>query len=54
MYFKSTLYGAEAAKRAFMRCIAIPSVIDKPLAPALATADLLFKRGMESFQYGKT
>ncbi len=46
-------YGVEAAKRAFMHCIAIPSVTEKPLAPAFATADLLFEDGMKGFNYRK-
>jgi HAD superfamily hydrolase (TIGR01509 family) len=41
--------GVEAALRASMRCIAIPSRIEPPLAPVLEQADLLFPRGMTSF-----
>jgi HAD superfamily hydrolase (TIGR01509 family) len=51
---EDSMYGVEAAKRAFMRCIAIPCVTEKPLAPAFATADLLFKHGMRSFNHRKT
>ncbi|MBN1799223.1 MAG: HAD-IA family hydrolase [Spirochaetales bacterium] len=50
---EDSMYGVEAAKRAFMRCIGIPSVTEKPLAPAFATADLLFKHGMKTFNYRK-
>jgi HAD superfamily hydrolase (TIGR01509 family) len=50
---EDSMYGVEAAKRVFMRCIAIPSVIDKPLAPAFTTADLLFAHGMKAFCHGK-
>ncbi len=41
--------GVEAAKRAFMMCIAIPSIIKKPLHENFLLADLLFENGMESF-----
>ena len=47
-------YGVEAAKRAFMRCIAIPSIIEEPLDDAFYTADVLFKKGMREFNYKKT
>ena len=41
--------GVEAASRARMRCIAVPFFTDPPLAPAYATADLLYAGGMETF-----
>jgi HAD superfamily hydrolase (TIGR01509 family) len=42
-------YGVEAAKRAFMRCVAVPYLIDQPLSDRFAMADLLFEDGMKSF-----
>ena len=42
-------HGVEAAKRAFMRCIAVPSLTDEPLSDRFAMADLLFEGGMTSF-----
>ncbi len=42
--------GVEAAHRAFMRCIAVPYLADPPLPPAFELADLLYPKGMESFQ----
>ncbi|HMA97417.1 MAG TPA: HAD family phosphatase, partial [Polyangiaceae bacterium] len=42
-------YGVEAARRAFMRCIAVPYLHDEPLDEAFGFADLLFARGMEDF-----
>jgi HAD superfamily hydrolase (TIGR01509 family) len=42
-------YGVEAAHRAFMRCIAVPYVHDKPLDDAFLMADLLFETGMNGF-----
>jgi len=42
-------YGVEAASRAFMRCIAVPYLVDDPLPDALRMADLLFERGMSAF-----
>jgi phosphoglycolate phosphatase-like HAD superfamily hydrolase len=42
-------HGVEAAKRAFMRCIAVPYPTDKPLPDRFAMADLLFEEGMSSF-----
>jgi HAD superfamily hydrolase (TIGR01509 family) len=42
-------HGVESAKRAFMRCIAVPSFTEKPLADAFLLADLLFEDGMASF-----
>jgi HAD superfamily hydrolase (TIGR01509 family) len=41
--------GVEAAKRASMRCIAVPYLTDKPLPDTFALADLLFEDGMASF-----
>ena len=41
--------GVESAKRAFMRCIAVPSFVDSPLPDAFLMADLLFEGGMDSF-----
>ena len=42
-------HGVEAAKRAFMRCIAVPYLTDLPLSDRFAMADLLFEGGMQSF-----
>jgi HAD superfamily hydrolase (TIGR01509 family) len=42
-------HGVEAAKRAFMRCIAVPYLTDQPLPDRFAMADLLFEGGMQSF-----
>jgi beta-phosphoglucomutase family hydrolase len=41
--------GVEAAHRAFMRCIAVPTLTEPPLAPAFALAELLFPEGMAGF-----
>jgi len=41
--------GVEAALRASMRCIAIPSRIEPSLPPVFARADLLYRGGMASF-----
>ncbi len=41
--------GVEAARRAFMRCIAVPYLHDKPLDDGFLMADLLFEDGMEAF-----
>ena len=46
---EDTRWGVEAAKRAFMRCIAVPYLIDPPLADAFLMADLLFAGGMAGF-----
>jgi HAD superfamily hydrolase (TIGR01509 family) len=43
-------FGVEAAHRAFMRCIAVPYLTDKPLADAFLLADLLFEDGMATFE----
>jgi HAD superfamily hydrolase (TIGR01509 family) len=42
-------FGVEAARRGFMRCIAVPYLHDKPLDDAFGMADLLFEDGMDSF-----
>ena len=42
-------YGVEAARRAFMRCIAVPYLHEKPLDDAFLMADLLFEDGMDRF-----
>jgi HAD superfamily hydrolase (TIGR01509 family) len=41
--------GVEAARRAFMRCIAVPYLTDPPLPDTFALADLLFAEGMTTF-----
>ncbi len=46
-------YGVEAAKRAFMKCIAIPYLTEKPLDFTFYMADLLFENGMNTFQPDK-
>ncbi|HBD93839.1 MAG: hypothetical protein A2015_11480 [Spirochaetes bacterium GWF1_31_7] len=46
---EDSIYGVEAAKRAFMRCIAVPYLTEKPLADIFYKADLLFEDGMKSF-----
>lgn len=42
-------FGVEAARRAFMRCIAVPYLHEKPLDDAFLMADLLFEDGMDGF-----
>src|SRR2546427_13222036 len=42
-------HGVEAAKRAFMRCIAVPYLTEQPLPGRFGMADLLFDGGMQSF-----
>jgi HAD superfamily hydrolase (TIGR01509 family) len=42
-------HGVEAAKRAFMPCIAIPFLAAPPLDPRFQLADLLFPGGMSTF-----
>jgi beta-phosphoglucomutase-like phosphatase (HAD superfamily) len=49
LVIEDTRYGVEAAKRAFMRCIAVPYLTDPPLADAFLMADLLFPDGMKGF-----
>ncbi len=46
---EDSIYGVEAAKRAFMRCIAVPYLTEKPLDDIFFKADLLFEDGMKSF-----
>jgi HAD superfamily hydrolase (TIGR01509 family) len=41
--------GVEAAHRAFMRCLAVPYLTDKPLPPTFALADRLYADGMDNF-----
>ncbi|HET9596999.1 MAG TPA: HAD-IA family hydrolase [Anaeromyxobacteraceae bacterium] len=41
--------GVEAACRAFMRCIAVPYLLEDPLPDGFLMADLLFERGMSTF-----
>jgi HAD superfamily hydrolase (TIGR01509 family) len=43
-------HGVEAAKRAFMACVAIPFLAAPPLDPRFALADLLFPEGMSAFR----
>jgi len=45
--------GVEAAKRAFMPCIAVPYLSAPPLDPRFAMADLLFPEGMAGFDAGR-
>jgi HAD superfamily hydrolase (TIGR01509 family) len=47
-------FGVEAAARARMRCIAVPSVVEQPPADAFFTADLYFRKGMRVFNHRKT
>lgn len=46
-------FGVEAARRAFMRCIAVPYLHEKPLDDAFLMADLLFEDGMDRFDAGR-
>jgi beta-phosphoglucomutase-like phosphatase (HAD superfamily)/predicted enzyme related to lactoylglutathione lyase len=46
---EDTRYGVEAAKRAFMRCVAVPYLVEPPLADAFLMADLLFADGIAGF-----
>ena len=46
---EDSVVGVEAALAARMRCIAVPSVTDLPLPSVFAQADLLFPKGMASF-----
>ncbi|XER15122.1 Phosphoglycolate phosphatase [Sporomusa aerivorans] len=41
--------GVEAAKRACMRCVAIPYLIAEPLHDSFSKADMLFRKGMAEF-----
>lgn len=42
-------HGVAAAHRAGMRCIAVPYLVDEPLAAEFRTADLLYRGGMAEF-----
>ena len=42
-------HGVAAAKSAGMACIAVPYLVEKPLASEFASADLLFEDGMTTF-----
>jgi HAD superfamily hydrolase (TIGR01509 family) len=53
LVMEDSRYGVEAAKRAFMRCVAIPYLVDEPLDDAFSMADLLFEAGMPTFTAGK-
>ena len=44
--------GVEAARRAFMRCLAVPFLVDQPLAEPFHLADLLFEGGPSTFDAG--
>ncbi|HET9552971.1 MAG TPA: HAD-IA family hydrolase [Anaeromyxobacteraceae bacterium] len=44
--------GVEAARRAFMRCLAVPSAPERPLPDAFLMADLLVEPGMGAFDAG--
>lgn len=46
-------YGVEAAKRAFMYCIAVPYITKKPLSDEFLMADLIFKNGIKQFNANK-
>jgi HAD superfamily hydrolase (TIGR01509 family) len=46
-------HGVEASCRAWMRCIAIPYLVEEPLADAFIMADLLFEQGMATFDAGR-
>jgi len=45
-------YGVEAAKRAYMSCIAVPFIVDK-ISESFLMADLLYKNGMNEFNAKK-
>jgi HAD superfamily hydrolase (TIGR01509 family) len=49
LVIEDSRHGVEAAKRAFMRCVAVPYLIEPPLADAFLMADLLFPEGMNAF-----
>lgn len=53
LVFEDSVYGVEAAKRAFMYCVAIPYVIEKPLDERFLSADLIFQKGMSEFKADK-
>jgi HAD superfamily hydrolase (TIGR01509 family) len=46
-------YGVEAARRAFMSCIAVPYITGEPLPDMFLAADLLFEKGIRSFSAEK-
>jgi HAD superfamily hydrolase (TIGR01509 family) len=46
---EDSVHGVEASCRAFMRCIAVPFLVDQPLADGFLMADLLFEQGMSAF-----
>jgi len=46
-------FGVEAAKRAFMTCIAVPCSVPGQLSERFLTADLIFKKGIKGFRAGK-
>ena len=47
--FEDSAIGVEAALRAGMRCVAIPTAPDAPLDPRFEMADILYADGMPSF-----
>jgi HAD superfamily hydrolase (TIGR01509 family) len=49
LVIEDSQYGVEAARRAWMRCIAVPYLADPPLADAFLMADLLFEGGPATF-----
>jgi HAD superfamily hydrolase (TIGR01509 family) len=49
---EDAIYGVVAARRAGMRCIAVPSQSEQALQPEFAAADLLFPRGIADFKAG--
>lgn len=49
LVIEDSRHGVVAARRAFMRCIAVPYLSDPPLAVDFQLADLLFERGMAEF-----
>lgn len=52
LVFEDSVHGVIAAKRAGMKCIAIPTVTD-PLSPDFEKSDLLFPKGMNEFTADK-
>jgi beta-phosphoglucomutase family hydrolase len=49
LVFEDSQFGVEAAKRAGMYCVAVPTVFGKALPAVFRSADLLFEDGQESF-----
>jgi HAD superfamily hydrolase (TIGR01509 family) len=49
LVIEDSQYGVEAAKRAFMHCIAVPYLSEKPISDRFLAADLLFRKGMNDF-----